>query len=126
MATKIKGKFAVLNWNGTVVPGVNYTLPITANVEDTSNFQDGRHRTPTLEDATGITFQLVPDDDANEFTNFTPGTYGTSRFYVGNGTTRYYEMVTIIDQVTPSNQGLNNTLRLDVTASLHGTITYPA
>jgi hypothetical protein len=124
--TPVKGKFAILKWAGTSQPAVDWTLPITCNPDDTSNFRDGRQRVGTLDDADGITFTLVEDQDASTLGTITAGAYGTLQCYTNNAASKFYQLVVLITQVSLSNPGVNATLRYAVTAGLHGTITYPA
>jgi hypothetical protein len=122
----VKGKFATLAFGGTTLACVNWTLPLNSNVEDTSNFRDGRQRTPTLDDVEP-TFTVIPEGDSTlPGTTLLPGAYGTLKCFIDNAASKFYQLVVCVGQASMENSGVNNTLRYSVTAGLHGTIAYPA
>jgi hypothetical protein len=124
--TPVKGKFAALAMYGTIQPAMNYTLPISANIEDVSNFRDGRQVCPTLDNATGISFQLVHDESASVLPTMTAGSFGTLKCFVDAAQSKFYQMVVCLGEISLVNAGVQATQKLNVTASLHGTIAYPS
>lgn len=130
--TPVKGKFAKLTLVGSPdkdLPARNWSISIDGNVQDTSNFRDGRHAEATLDDA-DVSFELVYDEDADPTKtaggSLKPGTTGTLKCFVNNAATVFYSVPVVIATVNPKNDSPTSILAFAVTAKLRGAITYPA
>jgi hypothetical protein len=117
-----KGKFCKLHLGGAVQPAVNWSLNHDPKAEDTSNFKAGRAREATLDDAT-VTFTLL-QEDASPYGTATvfAGAYGTVNCYRTNSQAKYAIVPGMLTSVAWDNQGVETTLKANITLSLHGTV----
>jgi uncharacterized protein YaiE (UPF0345 family) len=126
MATAVKGKFCKVEAGTTSLPAVNWNLSLDGNLDDISNFRDGRKRVGTLDDAT-LTFSVVEDEDATTLgaAGLKMGDTVTVKCYTNNAASKFFIVPSIIGQVTPKVDDVTKALRVDFSASLSGTIVWP-
>jgi hypothetical protein len=125
----VKGKFCQVtaSASATEYAAMNWTLNLDGKVVDYSNFKDGRVRVATLDDAT-VSFQVPyneedkPEDNPY---NLKVGNAFALRLYVNSSQTVYYNVPVVIETVGVSVAGPEDIAKLDVTAGLHGSVTYP-
>lgn len=130
--TEVKGKFCKLEVGSTPIelPGSNWSISIDGKVIKVPNFRDGRRAVGTLDDAT-VSFELIYDEDAPPDETGTgnpgirPGENVTLKAYVNNAATKFLSLPLTIATVTPAVGSQEEVLRYNVTAELHGTITWP-
>jgi hypothetical protein len=127
MATPVKGKFCKVTVGSTDHPAVNWNLSIDGKVVDYSNFRDGRVKAGTLDDAS-LSFSIVEDEDATAIgaTGLKPGDIVTVKCYTNNAQTKYISAAWCVQTVVPKVDSQEELLRLDVSAGLNGSITWPA
>jgi hypothetical protein len=128
----VKGKFAKITLVGSPdkdLPARNWSLNVDGNVQDTSNFRDGRHAEATLDDA-DLSFELVYDEDTDPTStaggSIRPGTVFSAKCFVNNAATKFYLVPAVIATINPKNDGPATIMAFAVTAKLRGSVTYPA
>ena len=114
----------------TVLPAINWSLPIDGKLKDVSNFRDGRFRCKTMQDST-LTFTVVHDAATPEYLasggQLVDGQVLVAQCFMGSNTNAYFLVPCMVSTVGPKNEGVEGVVMYDVTALQHnGAITYPA
>jgi hypothetical protein len=127
--TPVKGKLCAIaiGNSSSKKAGINWSLAIDPKNEDLSNFRDGRQRFATLEDCIA-TFTVVQDEDDSILSSATrPGALISASFFVtsSGGSAQCFSGTFRVGQFSPKVDGMESHLKVDVTAELHGSLTYP-
>lgn len=131
--TPVAGSTAIIKLTqgntNTVLPAINWNLPIDGKLKDVSNFRDGRFRCKTLQDST-LTFTVVHDAGAPEYLSgngqLVDGQVINAQCFTGSNSNAYFNVPCMVSTVGPKNEGVEGVVMYDVTALQHnGTVGYP-
>lgn len=112
----------------TTIPGTNWTFTFDPKLVSASNFRDGRVMIGTLADGSvslSVVYDKTTPPTATSGFGLRPGAGGTALLYVDD--TNYWTVPFVCGPVNPTNPGIEDFVRYDVTLQYSSpSVTYTA